>query len=207
MEVQRATRRYAILEVAAELFCDRGFHAVGVDEIGERAGVTGPAIYRHFQAKDEILAALFDLAIDRLTLYTNFSADHPQERLDAMVNACVRLATKDRDLVIIHQREQRSLVDPWRRSIHRRLEEHLARWRSVIEDCFPEMSEGALTTAASAANSLLMAIATWPAPARRNPELPEQMRLVVRSGLAALAPASVSGAADRRSGQSVIAED
>jgi AcrR family transcriptional regulator len=187
MDVQRVHRRDVILDAAAELFRDRGFHAVGVDQIGEQAGVTGPAIYRHFSGKDEILAALFDLAIDRLTLYTNLSAGDPADRLDAMVLACVKLATEDRDLVVIHQREQRSLVDPWRRSVHRRLEEHLERWRSVIKDCFPDISDGALTTAAPAANSLLLAIATWPRDARRNPDLAHHMRVVVRTSLAALA--------------------
>ena len=56
------TRDREILKAAARLFARRGFHAVGVDEIGEAAGVTGPAIYRHFGSKDEILGALFETA-------------------------------------------------------------------------------------------------------------------------------------------------
>ncbi|MCW3040419.1 MAG: TetR/AcrR family transcriptional regulator, partial [Solirubrobacterales bacterium] len=48
-----------ILAAALRLFHERGFHAVSVDEIGEAAGATGAAIYRHFTGKEEILATLF----------------------------------------------------------------------------------------------------------------------------------------------------
>jgi AcrR family transcriptional regulator len=55
-----------ILRVAERLFYERGYGAVGVDLIGAEAGVTGPAIYSHFRGKADILAALFDEAMDRM---------------------------------------------------------------------------------------------------------------------------------------------
>ena len=51
----RVTRQRKILDVAAQLFHEKGFHGVGIDEIGRQAGVSGPAVYRHFKGKDEIL--------------------------------------------------------------------------------------------------------------------------------------------------------
>lgn len=59
-----AARREAILAAAAQLFADRGYAAVGMDDIGAAAGVTGPAIYRHFGAKASVLTAVFDRVID-----------------------------------------------------------------------------------------------------------------------------------------------
>jgi AcrR family transcriptional regulator len=53
----RRDRRIA--DAAANLFLARGFDSVGVDEIGELAGVTGPAIYRHFRSKADLLAAVY----------------------------------------------------------------------------------------------------------------------------------------------------
>ena len=70
-----------ILEVAADLFRKRGFAAVGVDEIGKQAGVTGPAIYRHFKGKDEILGALFDEGMDEVVRVTAGSFEDPWEEL------------------------------------------------------------------------------------------------------------------------------
>ena len=49
------TRREQILREAARLFADRGFHGVGVDEIGAAVGISGPGLYRHFAGKDAML--------------------------------------------------------------------------------------------------------------------------------------------------------
>src|ERR1044072_5435504 len=52
------TRRSAALKEAARLFAERGFHGVGVDEIGAAVGISGPGLYRHFAGKDAMLAEL-----------------------------------------------------------------------------------------------------------------------------------------------------
>ncbi|MDX6428827.1 MAG: hypothetical protein QOE54_1193, partial [Streptosporangiaceae bacterium] len=36
-------RDRAILDAAAEAFYEKGFHGVGVDELGARAGLSGPS--------------------------------------------------------------------------------------------------------------------------------------------------------------------
>lgn len=54
-------RRTEILDGAAELFRRFGYPEVGIDDIGRAAGVSGPAIYRHFDGKQELL----DLVIKR----------------------------------------------------------------------------------------------------------------------------------------------
>ena len=52
------TRRQQILKEAARLFAERGFHGVGVDEIGAAVGISGPGLYRHFPGKDAMLRSL-----------------------------------------------------------------------------------------------------------------------------------------------------
>jgi AcrR family transcriptional regulator len=44
------SQKVRILLAAAELVDRNGFHAVSILEIGATAGITGPAIYRHFDA-------------------------------------------------------------------------------------------------------------------------------------------------------------
>ncbi|MHC1558506.1 TetR/AcrR family transcriptional regulator [Actinomycetospora sp. C-140] len=46
-----------ILEVASELFYERGIHAVGVDTIAVESGVTKRTLYDRFGSKDELVAA------------------------------------------------------------------------------------------------------------------------------------------------------
>ncbi|MGA8847058.1 MAG: helix-turn-helix domain-containing protein, partial [Nocardioides sp.] len=51
-------RREQILSTAATLFARRGFHGVSVVDIGAACGVSGPALYKHFASKDQILAEM-----------------------------------------------------------------------------------------------------------------------------------------------------
>ena len=59
-------RRSKILAAATELFREKGYHAVGIDEIGAAAGITGPGVYRHFAGKEGLLVAVLREATDEL---------------------------------------------------------------------------------------------------------------------------------------------
>ena len=54
----RRSRREQLARLAAELFAQKGFHNVSVNDIAAAAGVSGPAIYRHFRSKQAILVHL-----------------------------------------------------------------------------------------------------------------------------------------------------
>lgn len=54
----KAVRRQALLDAAAGLFAAEGFAGVSLDDLGAAAGVSGPAIYRHFAGKQAVLGAL-----------------------------------------------------------------------------------------------------------------------------------------------------
>ncbi len=55
-------RKAQLAAVAAELFRARGFPGVGIKDIADAAGVTGPALYRHFADKQAILAYVVSAA-------------------------------------------------------------------------------------------------------------------------------------------------
>ena len=57
-QTAKARRRQAILDHAKRLFAASGFRAVSIEEIGAGAGISGPAVYRHFGSKEDILAEL-----------------------------------------------------------------------------------------------------------------------------------------------------
>ena len=50
----RDERRGQLLAAASEVFVDRGYHAAGMDEIADRAGVSKPVLYQHFSSKVEL---------------------------------------------------------------------------------------------------------------------------------------------------------
>lgn len=54
----RDERRGQLLIAASEVFVDRGYHAAGMDEIADRAGVSKPVLYQHFVSKLELYLAV-----------------------------------------------------------------------------------------------------------------------------------------------------
>ncbi len=70
--------RARILVVARELFYRRGIHAVGVDAIAEAAGTNKMTLYRHFESKDELIAAcLREFASEVDLAWDAIAAAHP----------------------------------------------------------------------------------------------------------------------------------
>jgi len=73
--------RAEILDVAAELFTEKGYDATSLREIAERLGITKAALYYHFPSKDDILRALLKPMttlvtelVDRLEAATDIEA-------------------------------------------------------------------------------------------------------------------------------------
>ena len=62
----RDERRGQLLVAASEVFVDRGFHAAGMDEIAERAGVSKPVLYQHFSSKLELYLAVLERHVENL---------------------------------------------------------------------------------------------------------------------------------------------
>lgn len=51
-------RRRQLLDVALDVFADRGFHATSMNQVAEAAGVTKPVLYQHFGSKRELYREL-----------------------------------------------------------------------------------------------------------------------------------------------------
>jgi len=66
-EKEKENRRNIILKAARRLFMDRGFKAVTVDSIAEKAEVSKGSIYLCFESKEEIYAQI--LIADNLALH------------------------------------------------------------------------------------------------------------------------------------------
>ncbi len=180
------SRDRVILAAAARLFFARGYDAVGVDEIGAAAGVTGPAIYRHFAGKEDILTTLFDSAMDRLLQLAGPQADDPEAELDALIHAQVAFAVEDCELLSIYAREDRSLSPEVRRRLHRRQGQYVDRWIDALGRCHPGHDEAKLRATAHAMIGLVLSMAYWPRSLLNTPGLREHVHALVLEGVSAL---------------------
>jgi len=64
--LDRPARRAAILAAAAEAFAERGFGDTAMDDVATAAGITRLIVYRHFESKEALYAAVLQHVRDRL---------------------------------------------------------------------------------------------------------------------------------------------
>jgi AcrR family transcriptional regulator len=97
--VPRAVRERQLVELAEQLFAERGFARTSMEELARRAGVTKPVIYELFESKDGLFRACVDRAIERMadSIVEAFRSEtEPEARLRAGGLAFLRFARDNR---------------------------------------------------------------------------------------------------------------
>jgi AcrR family transcriptional regulator len=185
-----------ILKAAEDLFYQRSFAGVGVAEIGKRAGISGPGIYKHFSSKDEILATLLERAALQLLIQIGEPREDPWEELESLVRGHIEFVLERPKLAAIWVREVRVLGGAEQRRMERRDAAYTERFEGVLQRCFPDRPQGQLVAATWMLIFQTSAVGLWPVQARREPGLADLMTNVALAGLAALRGDDRSGFAD-----------
>jgi AcrR family transcriptional regulator len=108
--VPRAVRQRQLVELAEQLFAERGFARTSMEELARRAGVTKPVIYELFESKDGLFRACVDRAIEHMaaSIVEAFRSEtEPEARLRAGGLAFLRFARDNRvawDLMAMQNR-------------------------------------------------------------------------------------------------------
>ncbi|MDR7273791.1 TetR/AcrR family transcriptional regulator [Catenuloplanes atrovinosus] len=121
-------RKDQIALVAAELFCAHGYHGVGIDQIAAAVGISGPAVYRHFQGKYAILVYATRRLIERALEAVDADDADPAARLDALLAALARVAVEGRRVGGLYQWEWRYLEPVHVAEFAERLDELMGRF-------------------------------------------------------------------------------
>jgi AcrR family transcriptional regulator len=156
------SRREQILREASRLFAERGYHGVGVDEIGAAVGVSGPALYRHFAGKDAMLAELLVGISSRLrdggerrVREAEDAGLPPAAALDSLIDGHIDFALNDRALITLHDRELDRLPDADRRHVRRLQREYVELWVAVVRRVHPQLPERSARASVHAVFGLL----------------------------------------------------
>lgn len=76
---QQANRWPALLEAAATLFAERGYHATTIRDVAQAAGVTPGALYFHVPTKQALLVAVYTEGVDRIVRHVDNLVDRETE--------------------------------------------------------------------------------------------------------------------------------
>ncbi len=103
----RLSRRDELLSVAADLFAERGFAKVTVDDIGSAVGLSGPALYHHFDGKESLLGEMLVRISESLLAKATAIVDNVSlhEALDPIIAMHVDFAVDNRSLITVHFRD------------------------------------------------------------------------------------------------------
>ncbi len=104
----KAERRVELLRCAADIMARKGFHQMRLEDLGEAVGISGPAVYRHFSSKEEILTELMTGISEHLLQQARLIVDgigDARERLIVLIDFHVDFALSRPELIRLHNRE------------------------------------------------------------------------------------------------------
>jgi AcrR family transcriptional regulator len=136
-------RKSQLATVAAELFRTRGFHGVGINDIAAAAGVTGPALYRHFADKQAILAYVVLAGIDDMEAVTTEALTDvglaAPGQIEGLLSALAAQAVERREVAALWRWEGKHLSKEDQREIRRRSGAVLGAWTKALLSQRPEL--------------------------------------------------------------------
>ncbi|NUR61300.1 MAG: TetR/AcrR family transcriptional regulator [Catenulispora sp.] len=137
-------RREQLLRAAAQLFWDRGYHAVTLEEIGAEAGIAGPSIYSHFAGKTDLLRTITERIGERLrlTMVGDPATDLTTARaaLSTLADRYVTTVLTSRDLVAAYFTEGHNLRERDRAETRRFQRSYTAHWAALLSAACPGLS-------------------------------------------------------------------
>ena len=154
----KADRREALLDAAAEQFAQRGFARVSLEDLGAAVGVSGPAVYRHFDGKQAVLGALLVGVSEGLWSGGQIvvsEAPDDEAALKELIRFHVDFAMANADVIRVQDRDLDSLAEEDRHSVRALQRSYVELWVGVLRRLRPDEDVAALRTRAHATFGLI----------------------------------------------------
>lgn len=131
-------RREQLLHVAAGLMAERGYHGVSINDLGAAAGVSGPALYRHFASKQAVLGEMLVGISQRL-----LDGGHARAEggLTALLDFHVDFALTEPELIRVQDRDLASTTPGDSARIRRLQRAYVEVWVEQLRAARPELDE------------------------------------------------------------------
>lgn len=133
----KSDRRSKLLAAAERLIAERGYLAVRLEDIGSAAGVSGPAIYRHFPNKEALLAELLVGISTRLLTGAQAvvkAAPDVDAAFDGLVDFHLDFALSEPDLIRIQDRDFAHLPERAKRQVRKAQRQYVEVWVELLRE-------------------------------------------------------------------------
>lgn len=130
-------RRQEILQAALELFATVGYRATTMSDIGNRIGIRGPSLYKHWASKHELLAAIMTGMMDELLRRQREALAEGGDvcdRLDRITRVHVQYHAEHRYEAFVGHREIDSLEEPDRTGLLDLRREYESHFRKLVRE-------------------------------------------------------------------------
>ncbi|MBX7434855.1 TetR/AcrR family transcriptional regulator [Mycobacterium sp. Y57] len=140
----KSDRRSQLIAAAERLIAEHGYLAVRLEDIGAAAGVSGPAIYRHFPNKEALLAELLVGISTRLLTGASVvagRAGNAESTLQGLIDFHLDFALGESDLIRIQDRDLGNLPPAAKRQVRRAQRQYVEIWVDVLRRRDPDLTE------------------------------------------------------------------
>lgn len=140
----KSDRRSQLAAAAERLFAEHGYLAVRLEDIGAAAGVSGPAIYRHFPNKEALLVELLVGISTRLlagATEVSAKAKDADAALAALIDFHLDFALGESDLIRIQDRDLGNLPAAAKRQVRRKQRQYVEVWVEILRRRDPVLTE------------------------------------------------------------------
>ncbi len=146
-EMAKAKRREEILLAAARIMAEKGFHQARLGDVGAAVGISGPGLYRHFDSKEDLLAAilteisirLVDGARDAFLRKDLTTESDPTAVLEELIAMHVEVAVTEADFIRVQGREIENLEEGVREKIKSLQRTYLGLWADALQRARPDL--------------------------------------------------------------------
>ncbi|MFI6214800.1 TetR/AcrR family transcriptional regulator [Nocardia brasiliensis] len=144
VEIPLTFKHELLLVRAVELFHERGYPNVSVEDIATAAGLpASSAVYRFYRGKGDILAAAFRRAAERVSAAIGpavAAADSPRQALTTLIELYVAGSFAERELTFVYYAEI-SNVPADERTVLRNIQRlNVEEWAKLLVGLRPELS-------------------------------------------------------------------
>lgn len=155
-----------IIDVATELFYQKGYHGTTMREIAARVGIKAASVYNHFASKEDILFEITFGTMEEMLIGARgaiSSAASPEAQLRRLVEFHVRYSAENRLRAKVADDQLHALSPERRRTVLRIRDRYEALFREILtrgrDECNWQVDDVAVVTFAIA--TMASAVDVW----------------------------------------------